>query len=425
MTFTYALNAGEAGAPQPSRSTNWPVQKMRRADSAQLRSESETTAVLQHDMVPLDWFIHWLPQRDLAKANVGTVCRMWLAIHHEHSLKFLVLSAGDIGLTHSPSLTHASVRAFMGAPEQVLRRAEKYCESLVLVIRDLQKLTDHYDAWMQLSFEKMYRLEIRGAWGHIKVDGENGLRLGVILSNLSHTVSTLILDASFGDEEELYSRENMAAVVCSFPKLTVLDIPWPSLEIYPVPMMPRHLAYCQGLGIDINNFADSFIAHAPHLKQLHLNIFPRKARLVPALDVQDAPPPLLPPPLDCEPFFNFLSEKCPQLMHLHIRFHGNADLLVPSFRYLPPSVQRLSLDVDEVKHYFPLWDNAESSHFSSYSDSDSDSSFDAYAVCSHFRTWVPESCQLYIVKRPGWRWKFMKVESATSFLMNPKNATCA
>ena len=67
MTFTYAANAGEAGAPQPSRSTSEPVQNI---DSEQLALESRLSAeynaeaVCKHlrQRVPIDCKLYVLKQ---------------------------------------------------------------------------------------------------------------------------------------------------------------------------------------------------------------------------------------------------------------------------------------------------------------------------------------------------------------------------
>ena len=48
----------------------------------------------EHEL-ELAWLIHYLPPRDLAKANIRTVCRNWLKVHDENAWKHLVLCAGN------------------------------------------------------------------------------------------------------------------------------------------------------------------------------------------------------------------------------------------------------------------------------------------------------------------------------------------
>ena len=112
----------------------------------------------------------------------------------------------------------------------------------------------------------------------------------------------------------------MAAIVSSFSKLKVLgladcELPpqWPGASRWPL-KVSAFLECCQGLGVDINTFRESWLAHVPRLERLHLNIH----------DQTSDPPFNERAVFDCAPLFNFLADKCPHLKYLHIHFEEKA-----------------------------------------------------------------------------------------------------
>jgi len=186
----------------------------------------------------------------------------------------------------------------------------------------------------------------------------------------------------------------MAIIVSSFPKLKVLglrdcEIPW---EWFGAPYQHKVSAYlecCQGLGVDVRGFRESWLAHVPHLKRLHFTI-------------RDLTGPGV---FDCAPLFSFLSDKCRYLYYLHIHFEGRAFVRGGAFTRIPTSVEWLMLSFDEVviENLEPQFtDNP--AHDLSYwpamtvDDREEHEARIAQNICDHLRPLVPQFCTLCILK---------------------------
>ena len=341
-------------------------------------------------MEPL--IIRYLQTRELAQGSIALVCRSWLQAHREHAWRFMVLTAGTAEDIHEDlhddldmSEAHATVNQFLSAPREVRERVALSAQSLTLKIAQLEKFLDDYEKWIALPFDRLKRLVIHGPnYGRhfkgLKICGSSGLRLGLVLSKVTHTVETLIITATLEGESDDDSESILATIVSMFSNLTRLDLPEAhyglgSLSVFKV---SRFLESCQGVAIDIDNFQESdkvlaidiynsqesWLAHVPRLKRLHLHICKRNERL----SVFDA--------LDCGPFFGFLANKCSDLEYLQIDFGDYNLILSPPFSFISTRMKWLvlSFDIPSLKD------------------------LEAQDICKDLRPWVPHSCKLFVSK---------------------------
>ena len=352
--------------------------------------------------------ISYLTPREVAQGLFENACRSWRSFHQQHAYRSLVLTAGnpmEIDQNWNISQAHATVSAFLTAPLSVRETISCTTESLTLKIVNLDMLFNPYHLWRRVAFSKLSRLVIDGPI-HIKhfrglsLKPVYGLRLGHVLSRLGSTISTLILSASFSDEDDNPDDATMASLVASFANLKVLDILWPELGVCPSPQLSTLLQKCQGVGVDINNFFDSFVAHAPHLEQLHIKIHSwlpscQNSWLHQCTAIQQSGA------LNITPFLCFLAKKCPQLTYLHIQIMGRSHLPKDAFSDLPRSVQWLVLCCE--KAVIDGLDCRET---------------DAGVICSYLRPNVPVSCRLFVLKGT---YK-IDIENALQCIMNPRVA---
>ena len=129
--------------------------------------------------------------------------------------------------------------------------------NLSLRILLLEALLENYRAWSQVRFRKLKKLMIHGSNAievndYLKVDAVDGFRLGCILAHLPQTVEKLVIDISLVDENAFDEQDIMAAMIFSFPQLTVLFIKGPSfqpeLRVIPPGLSVhvfKHLRCCQ------------------------------------------------------------------------------------------------------------------------------------------------------------------------------------
>lgn len=253
-------------------------------------------------------------------------------------------------------------------------------ETLKLNIVHTSYLLDHYDRWMNLPFHKVHKLVINGLQ-HINgqqglpLRGVDGLRLYTLLAKLGRTVKTLVLRATFSDENDEPCDDIMSTIVSSCEKLEALDIPWPEVG----PSLARHpLAHkpLYGLSKDINNFPQAILEHLPHLQKLHINIHDWSS------EATIEPPDMRPARVvyDCSRFFSFMKDNCPRIDFLHIDFAGWAVLRKEAFECLPGTIQCLVLGLKDV-----LIQGA------------SAEIFNAETAYRHLHPWIPPSCRLYVL----------------------------
>ena len=128
-------------------------------------SHATISAVQPGHIFALALLIDHLPPRELAKGTLGTVCQKWLQVHREKAWRSMVLSAGNpesLYVDWEPTAAHTSVESFLSAPQELQARAAKSCESLKLIIADLDELVDHCDRWMQLRHGRLQNMYARG-----------------------------------------------------------------------------------------------------------------------------------------------------------------------------------------------------------------------------------------------------------------------
>ena len=340
----------------------------------------------------LAMFIHYLPRRALAQGSIALVCRNWLQGHREHAWRFMVLAAPNLGNRvlddMDMSAAHATVKAFSSAPLEVQQRAALSAKSLTLKIAQLEEFLDHYQKWIHLPFDSLVRLVIEGPTHAehgrgLPLQGLDGLRLGFVLSKLSHTVETLILQVSLSDENEQHAdHSTMAAIVSTFSRLKVLGMPEMRNRLLPGCKVSTSLECCQGLAVDINTFHLSWLGQVHRLERLHLSVSDHRHPAV----------------FDCGPLLSFLADKCPQLYYLLIHFEGRALVSCGGFTCTPTSLKWLVLSFDDVDVLAeglavgplrrPFWNPKEAD------------AYEAECICDHLRPLVPASCKLGVLK--GW-----------------------
>jgi len=404
-----------------ANSTNEQCVAALQVSAGQPGSSSQNSAAQPAETFDLALFIHYLPTRALAHGSAALVCRNWLQAHREHAWRFMVLTAGNAEDLHDGldmSAAHATVKSFLSAPREVRERAALSAESLTLKIAQLEEFLDHYEKWMYLPFDRLARLVIEGPTHAehcrgLPLHGVDGLRLGFVLSKLSHTVETFILRVTLSDENDDYSHATMAAIVSTFSKLKVLDMPEArsGLGLFPAPEVSGFLECCQGLGVDINDFHESWLAHVPRLKHLHLNIHDMTSRLSTWVGDRTV--------YDCAPFFSFLAEKCPHLDYLHIDFGDYALVHCEAFTCISTSMKWLVLSFEDVAVEGLVVDPFERSKDAQ--ERREAEAYEAECICNHLRPWVPHSCKLCVLKG---LW-IIDVEDSIGFIMNPEHAACA
>ena len=357
----------------------------------------------------LEFFSGYLQPRELAQGRVALVCRSWLHTHRALAWKHMVLTAGsadEIQPFSTPADAHATVQSFLSAPNGVLEWATLSAESLTLLISESEDFLDHNEKWMRLSFHRLSRLVIKGP-NHVQngrslaLSGLDGLRFAGMLSKLNQTVHTLILDAAVSNLEDRNCQECMTAIVCLFPKLRTLDIPWPAKPLFLGPQQLCLLECCRGLGVDLQNLGQSWMAHAAHLKQLHIEIYDRHRHWHPACLRAD---------YDCGVLFRFLHAKCPEINFLSIVLREYGSVKAEHFDYIPASIKYLVLSLDDVvvegldyeEEYYPK-------------------DYEAEIICPMLRKWVPDSCKLYVLKR---LW-ILDMEDPVSFITAADRAASA
>ena len=347
--------------------------------------------------------IRFLNPRELAHATLSVVCKHWLQEHRQHGFRCLELNAGATAdcpdADWEMPTAHGTVEAFARAPLTLRTEAARSAESLKLNIVHILQLLDYYDKLMELPFHKVQRLIINGCQHMhglegLALCGAWGLRLGLFLGKLARTVKTLVLRATFSDENDDPCDDIMSTIVSSFDKLEVLDIPWPEAG----PLVPRHLIarrFPPGLSKDINTFPQSLLEHLPDLRRLHINIHDWRSEL------SALPPEIMPPRVvyDCTPFFSLLGDKCLDIEFLHIDFAGWAVLRKEAFECIPRSIKWLVLGFDDV-----------------LVQGTGEEVFQAHTVYRNLRPWTPSSCRLYVLKDriqicPGHLEKTMKLIS--------------
>ena len=339
----------------------------------------------------LDLFIQYVSPRDLVYGGLDVVCRAWLQTHREHAWRSLVLIARapeDIHLDRDITASHTTVQQFLAAPQIVRERATSGASSLTLNVLRINDLVDHYATWMELNFKKLERLVIQGpnvAFFGMKLKAKQGVRLGLMLRKLGANVKTLVMKVSFVFESTKQPIVTMSTIWDIFGKLEILDVPWPHFGQQTDCLIPENLKCCRGISVDIQNPQGCWLAHAPNLEQLHIDIHPTKEHEMRALSGRAV--------LDLSLLFSFLKERCPKLHYLNIRFAGYAVLPRDTFKALPPAINVLvlylgSVAIDGMPAMY---------HMTLYGQADSPES-----VCRYLRPLVPKSCNLYILKKPVW-----------------------
>ena len=356
--------------------------------------------------------IRYLQTRELAQGSIALVCRSWLQAHREHAWRFMALTAGtaeDLPFDLNMSEAHATVKQILSAPREVRERVALSVQSLTLKIAQLEEFLDDYEKWIALPFDRLKRLVIDGPnylehCRGLKLCGSSGLRLGLVLSKVTHTVETLILRATLEGESDDDSESILATIVSMFSNLTVLDLPNANYGVgsLSVVKVPRFLESCQGLAIDIDNFQESWLAHVPRLKRLHLHICMRNERLSDFVA------------LDCGPFFGFLANKCPYLEYLQIDFGDYDAVRCQAFTCISTCMKWLVLSFDDVAIEGLVVGRQELSVSERQA-------YEAECICNYLRPWVPHSCKLFVLKA---LWE-ISVEDSIRFIMNQEHAACA
>ena len=370
--------------------------------------------------------IPYLQTCELAQGSIALVCRSWLQTHREHAWQFMVLTAGTAEDLHDDldmSEAHASVKTFLSAPCEVRERAARSAQSLTLKIAQLEEFLDHYERWVTLPFDRLKRLVIDGpdfgrhCRGLALRHALDGLRLGLVLSKVAHTVETLIVRPSFAVEhddpakvadtvEQNESDSIVTAIVSTFPKLVGLGLPSAGYGLgLSSPPAVAHWAFlesCQGFLLHIYDCKESWLASAPRLKRLHLNIC-----LSSKHDHRSV--------LDCSPFFSFLADKCPLLEYLELVFCDYDVICCQAFTCIPTRMKWLVLSFDGTEIEGLEADRSETGN-----ESEAESR-EAERMCNHLRPWVPNYCKLFVFK--GLR--RTDLEDSIRCIMNTEYAACA